>query len=142
MNFISCDGAVSLFPQTTFYSRCSLVARSGYLKSDDDPLSGKLWLKDYAQENHLRVIGNTYWFVHGVELGDRHLGDKYCWTIPFEQSTSCDFSQGSLGLIPDIVSPQFPTGPSFEVHDWFSRTTASGSYLRIGQPRVWRCVYA
>lgn len=84
MNVISCDGAVSLFPRTTFVHRRSLVCRIQQLDSDNNHKSGRNWLQKYAKFNDMYIVGLTFYVFERVEIGPRKFGDDLCWFISYD----------------------------------------------------------
>ncbi|PPR04171.1 hypothetical protein CVT26_003811, partial [Gymnopilus dilepis] len=125
MNYISWNCVVSLFPNSAFIRRRSFVSRQEDLSWRRSPKGFHAWFDNYAKKNDFSVIGITHRQYKEVETGERHVGDKFCWIIPVIQT------------VPS-TSKQPVKGPSFEVLDYISGTTRVDSYMRIGEPDLWR----
>ncbi|KDR81139.1 hypothetical protein GALMADRAFT_207982 [Galerina marginata CBS 339.88] len=127
MNFMSWKHAISLFPRSTFTHRRSFVSRQESLPSDILLTSHRRWLEQYGKKEGITIIGVTDRIFPKTEIGERFIGDKDTWIMEMQPIMS------NVRRICGQVD-----GPSFEVLDWHSGTTTHESYLRTGEPRVWR----
>ncbi|PPQ97597.1 hypothetical protein CVT26_002396 [Gymnopilus dilepis] len=127
MNIIMCDYAVSLFPRSTFLHRYSFISRQEDAPSYFPLRNEHYWLEQHRKIFNVSTIGLTHKPFEDVEIGRRAFGDKLSWTIPMLQPGPNEFTAQH-------------GGPCFEVLDWTSDTTRVDSFLRIGEPEVWRSV--
>ncbi|KAJ7829049.1 hypothetical protein B0H13DRAFT_1916684 [Mycena leptocephala] len=128
MNFISGTHAVSTFPYSTFLRRLSFVSCQEMVPGLDVPMTElETWLQKYGRTHQpIKLIGLSDTFFSARELGRRTIGDERCWTIP------CTGSADPLELRESL------SGPAFDVLSWKLGVTRHGSYLRVGEPFVWR----
>ncbi|KAJ7773130.1 hypothetical protein B0H16DRAFT_1305173 [Mycena metata] len=129
MNFICGTHAVSLFGRSAFIRRKTFVACQERLPISDESIRTEMeWIEDYAGgPGPFRVLGAVVEVDVDAEVGSRRVGDSRCWTLP-SIPTDGPFDTNSR-----------INGPAFDALDWKSGTTRHGSYMRIGEPFVWRC---
>ncbi|PPR04179.1 hypothetical protein CVT26_003819 [Gymnopilus dilepis] len=129
MHFIAWNRAISIFPRSTFTSRVSFVASQEEVREDKTGRSFQKWFFAYAKTHKIRLVGLDHRRYERAELGKRYIGDQRSWIIPY------------VGKGDDAI-PKTHTlhGPHFEVLDWTSSTTRADSYIRIGEPEIWRSV--
>ncbi|KAJ6510112.1 hypothetical protein C8R47DRAFT_965014 [Mycena vitilis] len=129
-NYISSTHAVALFARSTFCKRKSYVGCQERAPEVDESVRGLgKWLRTYECDlGRLRIVGSTVNVDPDVEIGERWIGDSRCWILPTH--SKCEH--------PVISFSGAVQGPAFEVLDWTSGVTRHGSYLRIGEPFMWR----
>ncbi|KAJ7178787.1 hypothetical protein C8R43DRAFT_872306, partial [Mycena crocata] len=128
MNFISSTHAFSIFPRSAFVKRKSFVACQERLSATDATVNFESrWLSTYESDFGIfDIVGATIDVDHSAETGRRYIGDSRCWTI------SCFSGESPLAILPASA------GPAFDVLDWRFGVTRHGSYLRVGEPFIWR----
>ncbi|KAJ7154305.1 hypothetical protein C8R43DRAFT_1126387 [Mycena crocata] len=128
MNFISATHAVALFPRSAFVKRKSFVSCQERTQATDETIEREaVWLNSYTGPfGRLERIGAVTRLDPDAEVGPRWVGDAQCWVVP------CERSGEPLELLNPVA------GPAFDVLDWKSGVTRHGSYLRIGEPFIWR----
>lgn len=145
MNYITSTHAVSIFPKSTFLNRKSFVAcqektrqSSACIKYDNR------WLHKYCGDHGpMTVVGTSVHVDEDAEIGCRWIGDQRCWVIPtilalgkpnrYVQHNRPKYIAGDpLQQCPELE------GPTFEVLDWRKGITRHGSYMRIGEPYIWK----
>ncbi|PPQ74769.1 hypothetical protein CVT26_005014 [Gymnopilus dilepis] len=129
MNIIGWNRAISLFPSSTFIYRRSFISAQDAIPAKQHHSDYKLWFDNYAASSGISIVGLTHKLFDHAETGQRFIGDQYCWIIPCTSEKECQAVQRKLNNL---------GGLSFEVLDWRSGTTRAESYLRIGEPRIWR----
>ncbi|PPQ66502.1 LOW QUALITY PROTEIN: hypothetical protein CVT26_011190 [Gymnopilus dilepis] len=143
MNFICWNCAVSLFPRSTFIKRRTFVTRQEDLEWRSSPHGYHSWFEGYAKKHGIKTIGLTLWEYSEVETGQR-FEISFAGSYPSRNRVNSEFIyRGStLTIYPGPTDETLTSnGPSFEVLDFKSGVTRTDSYLRIGEPKLWRFVY-
>ncbi|KAL0568171.1 hypothetical protein V5O48_013821 [Marasmius crinis-equi] len=97
MNLISYSHAISLYPRSTFIDRTSLQMRPVDFSNPD---STELARRKYTQRGWrmIRAITAAKSLRSDTHMFHRHVGDRWCWTVPLLPVSSDEFVQGELAL--------------------------------------------
>ncbi|PPQ76657.1 hypothetical protein CVT26_013947 [Gymnopilus dilepis] len=129
MNMIAWNRAIALFPTSTFIYRRSFVSAQDSVPAKQHNSDYKIWFDSYATTRKINIVGLTHKVYNHVEIGQRFVGDHHCWIIPFfKDDETPSIRRKAEGL----------DGLAFEALDWRSGSTRTDSYLRLGEPRIWR----
>ena len=96
MNFISYSHAVSLYPRSTFINRLSLEVRpAGVTPTRMEQVREKYRRRGWKM---IRVVTAAQCLRSDINLFDRHVGDRWCWTAPLLPISPEEFAQGNMRL--------------------------------------------
>ncbi|KAJ6579177.1 hypothetical protein DFH09DRAFT_1030426 [Mycena vulgaris] len=130
MNYIDSRHAISVFPRSAFIHRLSFIACQEKVPGVDETMTELgTWLDIYsARCASMKIVGTSNVQYRVAEVGPRWVGDERCWIVP------------CVGSATPLPGPRPVEGPAFDVLDWRLGATRHGSYLRVGEPWVWRYV--
>ncbi|PPR00618.1 hypothetical protein CVT26_012202 [Gymnopilus dilepis] len=128
MNFLTADGAVSVFPYDTFVERVSYVSRNG-VHDSEVPQS---WLAKYSARGITIISGGVTGMRPSFKTGSRTVLDKFSWHISFKDKYFPAFLDSYYGkAVVDLP---------FEVLYLSGLRSDSLFDLKIAEPYIWRAL--
>ncbi|PPR04175.1 hypothetical protein CVT26_003815 [Gymnopilus dilepis] len=130
MNFLTADGAVSIFPYDTFVDRISYISWNGDKKFQATQAS----TRKHLRRGVTTISGGVTRMRSSFKTGQRRVLDEKCWFIPFQEKLF------EFPGWPDSYYGECTPPIPFEVLYLSDIKHADLFRLKIAEPYIWRAL--